>query len=257
MESTSFLGPVDRESTPSIIAQKLRKAIAYGELAPGTQLAEAELARNLGVSRGPLREAMQRLTQEGILLSIRNRGLFVIELTEDDVADIYLARNAVERAAATEVLAHHHVEAAAQLRAITEQMAQADRDEARYRIGEADLAFHELLVWLSESPRLVRMQRTLLTETRMCVIALKDKYPDSDHRVAEHEEIVAAIELGDAALVDSLLISHMDDALGRLAPRFSSGGPRSPADLMSSGPRCPPDSRNGNGKGRNGQRQRT
>ena len=75
-----FLDPVDRESTPSIIARKLRNAISHGDLAPGTQLAEAELARELGVSRGPLREAMQRLTQEGLLLSIRNRGLFVIEL---------------------------------------------------------------------------------------------------------------------------------------------------------------------------------
>lgn len=54
----------------------------------------------------------------------------------------------------------------------------------------------------------------------MCVIALKDKYPESDQRVVEHQEIVAAIKAGDAALVDRLLIAHMADAVGRLAPRF-------------------------------------
>ena len=48
---------------------------------PGAQLGEADLARELGVSRGPLREGIQRLTQEGLLVSIRNRGVFVIEMT--------------------------------------------------------------------------------------------------------------------------------------------------------------------------------
>ena len=72
-----------QESTPSIIADKLRQAIGHGELKPGAQLGEADLARKLGVSRGPLREGMQRLTQEGLLVSIRNRGLFVIDMTPE------------------------------------------------------------------------------------------------------------------------------------------------------------------------------
>jgi len=67
---SSFIGPLVQESTPSIIADKLRQAIAHGELKPGAQLGEAELARKLGVSRGPLREGMQRLTQEGLLVSM-------------------------------------------------------------------------------------------------------------------------------------------------------------------------------------------
>ena len=89
---SSFIGPLVQESTPSIIAEKLRQAIAHGELKPGAQLGEAELARQLGVSRGPLREGMQRLTQEGLLVSIRNRGLFVIDMTPEDVRDMYSAR---------------------------------------------------------------------------------------------------------------------------------------------------------------------
>ena len=96
----NLLRPVVQETTPSLIARQLRRAIGDGELVPGHQLNEMELSRSLGVSRGPLREAMQRLTQEGLLLSVRNRGVFVIEVTDDDVRDLYLARNAVERAAA-------------------------------------------------------------------------------------------------------------------------------------------------------------
>src|SRR5699024_3616258 len=81
IDSTAGLEPVVQESTPSLIARALRRGIADGSLAPGTQLGEAALARSLGVSRGPLREAMQRLTQEGLLVSHRNRGLFVADLT--------------------------------------------------------------------------------------------------------------------------------------------------------------------------------
>jgi DNA-binding GntR family transcriptional regulator len=217
----SFLEPVVRESTPSIIAGKLRSAIAHGELAQGMQLGEADLAKSLGVSRGPLREAMQRLTQEGLLVSIRNRGLFVIELTEADVCDVYTARTAIERAAAAELLRGDFVAAAAQLTSITSRMQRADEKGDSFGIGEADYAFHERLVRLSGSPRLARMHQTLLTETRMCVIALKDKYPESDQRVVEHQNIVAAINAGDAARVDRLLIEHMADAVGRLAPGFA------------------------------------
>jgi DNA-binding GntR family transcriptional regulator len=221
MASSRFLDPVDRESTPSIIARKLRNAIGHGELAPGTQLAEAELARELGVSRGPLREAMQRLTQEGLLLSIRNRGLFVVELTESDVRDLYVARTAVERAAAAQLARGPRDAAAQELLAIVERMARAAEEDDVSSIGRADIEFHEVLVQLSGSARLIRMHQTLLTETRMCVIALEGTYPESDARVPEHREIAQAIGLGDEALVDRLVVAHMDDAVGRLAPKFA------------------------------------
>ncbi len=220
MATGSFLEPVDRESTPSIIARKLRNAIGHGELRPGAQLAEAELARELGVSRGPLREAMQRLTQEGLLTSIRNRGLFVIELTEADVRDIYVARTAVERAAAAEAVLRDAAGVGARLRLVTEKMARSAERGDVAGVGEVDLQFHELLVESSCSARLIRMHQTLLTETRMCLTALQETYPSADGRVAEHTEIAEAIEGADLALVDRLLIAHMDDAVARLAPRF-------------------------------------
>jgi oligopeptide/dipeptide ABC transporter ATP-binding protein len=109
-----FIEPLQRESTPSIIADKIRAAIGHGEISAGTQLVEAELARELGVSRGPLREGLQRLTQEGLLVAIRNRGVFVIEMTPENVRDMYIARSAVERAAAEQLFArqaHPYTEA--------------------------------------------------------------------------------------------------------------------------------------------------
>ncbi len=207
------------ESTPSIIARRLREAIGSGRLPPGARLGEAQLARELGVSRGPLREAMQRLTQEGLLVSIRNRGLFVVELTDAGVRDLYLARTAIERAAVGRVLAGDHRAAAGRLLAVTGEMAQAAARGAQEEMGWTDIAFHELIVELAASPRLSRMHATLVTETRMCIHVMQGTYGPGDvDRVAEHRAIAEAIGAGEQALVDVLLVAHMEDALRRLIP---------------------------------------
>jgi len=211
------LQPVVRASTPSIIADKLRAAISHGELAAGVQLGEAELARELGVSRGPLREGMQRLTQEGLLISIPNRGLFVVELTDDDVRDMYVARTAVERAAAAQIFRHDPRRAAERLLAVCDTMRAASERQDVAGIGTADIEFHDCLVGLARSPRLSRMHRTLLTETRMCITALRGTYPAPDVRVPEHRELAESFHADDPGLVDRLLVAHMDDAVERLS----------------------------------------
>ena len=218
MSETHFIEPLVQKSTPSIIADKLRLAIGHGELPAGAQLYEAELARELGVSRGPLREGIQRLTQEGLLISVRNRGVFVIEMTPENVRDMYVARGAIERAAAEQILhAKEGGEAAGILLGVVDTMAEAGRDREIAKMSEADMQFHQNLVALARSPRLSRMHNTLLTETRMCITALEDSYRFSDDRVGEHREIAEALRDDDAPLVDRLLIEHMEDAVRRLS----------------------------------------
>lgn len=211
------LEPVQRKSTAAIVADQLRSAIMYGSLPPGSQMGEAELASRLGVSRGPLREAMQRLVQEGLLHSEPHRGLFVTTLDADDVTDIYLARLAVERAACERIIRHHRVEAVAELTAAQARIVSAAGRGDAIELSDADQEFHETLVRVSGSPRLQRMAQTLLVEKRMCLTALQDKYTaDPQTLVDEHSGLVDAIESGDEALLLSRLEAHMNDALERL-----------------------------------------
>jgi DNA-binding GntR family transcriptional regulator len=215
-----FIEPLVQESTPAIIARKLRYAIGHGELQPGQQLGEADLARELGVSRGPLREAMQRLTQEGLLVSIRNRGIFVTELGPDDIADMYLARTAVERAAGLKVIevVGIHEKVAAALRTVTDKMAQAVAAGERGSVlSDLDIEFHELLVRMADSGRLSRMHQTLMTETRMCMAALEDTGYTPEDRLAEHEAIADAIGAANVPLFHKLLAHHMDDAVEKIS----------------------------------------
>ena len=67
--------------TPELIADQIRDGILQGDFRPGEQVVEAQLAARMQVSRGPVREALQRLIQEGLLVSYRNKGVFVLELT--------------------------------------------------------------------------------------------------------------------------------------------------------------------------------
>lgn len=219
MAQPGVLEPVHRESTAALIAVQLRRAIMYGSITPGTQLSETDLAAQFGVSRGPLREATQRLVQEGLVRSERNRGLFVIVLGPDDVRDIYSARSAVERAAVSLILRRDRRTASAELDAVCAEMTTAVHKKQAARLSDADLRFHEVLVAQSGSPRLVRMHQTLLVESRMCMTALQETYHLPAEVVQEHGAIVEALRAGDETLVLRLVDAHMEDALTRLAPQ--------------------------------------
>jgi DNA-binding GntR family transcriptional regulator len=232
---TAGIEPVGRESTASIIAGRLRTAIGDGTLPPGSQLGEADLARRFDVSRGTLREAMQRLVAEGLLRGERHRGLFVRELASADVLDIYVTRNAIEQAAARLILRGDPLSvaaAAARLEEICSGMREAAGRGDHAAVALGDARYHETLVLLSGSPRLARVTGTLLIETRMCIRALQDSYPSRElpaSRLREHDAILQAIRDGDEERVLALIDAHMEAAAARLAPGLSLHGPRAPA----------------------------
>jgi len=217
MVSRARFEPIHTESTAALIARQLREAVMHGRLAPGTQLSEVELSAQFGVSRGPLREAMQRLVQEGLLRSERNRGVFVKVLDDADVRDVYLARSAIEGAAALVLLRRaDRTSALSDMRAVCEDLSIAAGREDKAMMSDADLHFHETLVHCSASPRLRRMHETLVVETRMCLTALEDRSRLPADTVKEHAAIVDAIEAGDEALTLRRIEDHMQDALQRL-----------------------------------------
>ncbi|CAL9481411.1 putative D-xylose utilization operon transcriptional repressor [Nocardiopsis dassonvillei] len=216
MPAHGQLTPVPRRSTAELIAEQLRSAIMYGSLAPGDQLGEAELAGRLGVSRGPLREAMQRLVQEGLLRSERHRGLFVRELTPDDVRDIYVARLAVERTACELIMRGNRGEAVARLTPAVQRLAEAAATGDRGAMSDADQEFHRTLVSCSGNGRLERMAQTLLVETRMCLTVMQEVYPEPAELLEEHRRLLDAIADGAEERLLGLIEAHMTDTVARI-----------------------------------------
>jgi DNA-binding GntR family transcriptional regulator len=211
------LEPLLLRSTPELIADRLRAEILSGAFQPDAQLSEVALATQLKVSRGPIREAMQRLIQEGLLRAERNRGVFVVELDHVDARDVYLARAAVERTAAEIVTRNADSATFAELEAILDQMATAESHDWNELIGQ-DLAFHQALVDAAASPRLTRMFRTLVAETRLCMLRLEPFYGEPGEVVAEHRAILDAIRSGNLRTVDRLVRVHMEVSASRLSP---------------------------------------
>lgn len=218
------LEPLQLRSTPALIADQLRSQILEGRFPPQTQLAEVELARQLQVSRGPIREAMQRLIQEGLLRAERNRGVFVVELGLDDARDVYMARGVIERAAAAIVVKQQPEPALDELQEIVDRLASSVGGPWS-EIIRHDLAFHQTLVEAAGSERMNRMFRTLIAETRLCLIRLEPFYQDGNEVVHEHQAITEALRRGDRRRADNLLRTHMEASGARLAaPKLAPEG---------------------------------
>src|SRR5918998_4976666 len=104
------------------IVDQLKRVIIAGELRPGDRVLETDLAEQLGVSRGPVRQAFRQLEQEGLLVSYPHRGTFVASVPEDEIDEVYALRAHVEVYAARRVVARQPDEAARALQELVDAM---------------------------------------------------------------------------------------------------------------------------------------
>jgi DNA-binding GntR family transcriptional regulator len=195
--SKQTIEPIKRSTLSSMVAERLRELVISGAYEPGSQLSEVELAERFGVSRGPIREGLQRLVQDGLLRSEPHRGVFVPEIGEADIADIYLAREAIEGAAIRLVSADPDRQAVvATLRDLVAQMQAASTAERWSRVADVDMRFHSEVVRASGSARLVRMYGSLIDETRV-LLSMTANAPGREDLVSEHGELAELIASGD------------------------------------------------------------
>lgn len=206
-------GAKSDEPLVDAVYHALRDAICDGRLAPNQKLPQIPLAKDLGISRTPVRDALQRLAQEGLVRAVSYRGFVVSEFSAREVIDVYQVRLALEPMVVSEALDQYSRMDLAQLGDIcdrTEVTDASDVDELYALNG----AFHRALaepcpnrvavrmlvqLWqLPSSLRLFHAQAALGT-------AMKDS-------VAEHRGILSAIEDGDVDLVTERLTSHIRSA---------------------------------------------
>lgn len=157
---------ISRESTAERIADVLRRRITEGDLRPGTQLSEERLVARLGVSRNTLREAFRLLAHDGLLIHRRHRGVFVPELDEDDLIDLYRLWRTVE----CDVVRSLNGLDVDRLRPLRADVEAAESAASRGEWGEvatANMRFHQCLVSLAGSRRIDDVTRRLLAEMRL------------------------------------------------------------------------------------------
>ena len=192
------------------VARVLTQAVVEGRLAPGSKVVEAGIARELGVSRAPVREAARLLEQQGLLVASPRRGFFVRKFAADDIDDIYDLRLCVERHAAVLAARNLTPETRDMLRRQIDVLHQTADLEDPARQVEEDYRFHRLICEIAANRRLLRLFDDLASEMRM-VIGLIGRLYDDPHEIARtHEPVLAAIEQGHPERI----VAHIDYHIG-------------------------------------------
>jgi DNA-binding GntR family transcriptional regulator len=199
-----------RSSTADEVVALLRARIVSGELAPGTQLREVQLSKDVGISRPTLREALQGLRQEGLVRHEPHRGMFVATLGAAEIRDIYTVRRVIEGPAARAA----HRASAARLEAVEaafERLAELEGGDDG-KVIEADLQFHQALVGLLDSPRLIAFYDSVTAALRPCLTLLTIERPSVVHpeSVAQHREIADALLARQGRAAERLVTAHIE-----------------------------------------------
>ncbi|PTT68795.1 GntR family transcriptional regulator [Arthrobacter sp. HMWF013] len=194
----------------------LRAAITSGELEPGRHLVETELSEMLQISRGTLREALRQLEQEGLLSAGPRGRLSVRHLDAKEIRDIFSVRAALESLAARTLceLPDRQL-VGSKLRAAIDAMTAAENGSMQERV-ESDLEFHRTLCRLTGNETLLHSWESLEGSIRMSIMFAGQERGIKNMSVDRHNEIVDAIETGDASLARNTIREHMDTAAANL-----------------------------------------
>jgi DNA-binding GntR family transcriptional regulator len=194
------------------VREALRDAILEGELAPDARLREEELAREFGVSRTPVREALQQLNAEGFVEVSPHQGAVVVRLTVEDILAIYVVREALEGVSARLAARRATPEQCARLLAIIDEMEAGSATLRPSQIADLNLRFHAELRQAASNRYLDRF----LSQVEHAVRRFGQTtfaYPGRlQSTMAEHRAIVDAVIAHDPERAEALAIEHMHEA---------------------------------------------
>lgn len=204
--------------TPTLadaVSDALREAILSGRFAPGARLVEANMARELQVSRGSVREALGVLANEGLVVTLPRHGKFVQPLDATTIDEVYSLRTVLEPFAIERVIARASEAIHRQLQESFDGIVQAVNTRDRVVVAHEDIAFHEAIFVLADHARLWRAWadirgtlQIMFNVTTATHLALADA-------VEQHQAILDVVLAGDAALARLIIEEHIRHAWER------------------------------------------
>jgi DNA-binding GntR family transcriptional regulator len=186
----------------------IRDDIMAGRVAPSGRLVQDELARRLGISRTPVREAMAQLEREGFVRSEPRRGVYVVRKTKREVIELITVWAALEGMAARLITQQASDDEIASLRRM---FATFENGAVRAHLDEysqLNIEFHQTIIRLSRNDALIHLAENLFTHMRMIrrkTIGEKDR---ADRSIRDHMHIIEALEARDTARAETLVRDH-------------------------------------------------
>lgn len=222
------LGVLVLERKPALatlVTERIREAIMFGELSLGEAVSEDRLATMLGVSRTPVREALSALQLQGLIVIQPQRGSFVFQPTEEDVVQLCEMRSLLELGALKLAQARRHAATLQQLQAAEGDMETAEADGDDRAAARADAAFHEAL-FANCGNRFLVQSYALVSGPIGAIRYFARKAQGARKSPArEHRAIIKAFAKSDLAAATSVLNTHIADMHTRFRDAVQAVGP--------------------------------
>lgn len=212
------------QSLTSLVQEEIDRQITTGELAAGQRINEIALAERLGISRGPIREACRALVQAGLLVAVRNRGVFVRQIGPAEMAEVYDVRAALDHMAGRTLAMRITPPQVAALKQLIRRMDQAAK---RARISEyypLNLEFHRRIIEYAGNRRLAEIYQALVKELHLGRRAGLVQGGGLHFSNEDHKKIVAALEARDPARAAALMEGHVLEGKKRALAALAKAG---------------------------------
>ena len=212
MENVKF-ETINYKGLWSNVLSNLRMLILNGQLKPGDQLIESTIANQMQVSRGPVRDALKQLENEGLVMNIPRKGTFVRNMNKDDFKQIYELRAYLESLAirlAIEKL-DENPELVSSLKNIAKQIGEASKEENVTLIADLDVEFHRAICESSKNQYLIEAWMRIRSLIRLCLIT--DLYYKNYWKTEQdHSMIINAIIQKDGKLGEERIKDHINSS---------------------------------------------
>ena len=211
------MSPARRRVLADEVADAIRNAIFGGRIDLGQRLVEEELASNLKVSRGPVREALVLLSQEGLVHMEHHRGASVAQLNLDGVNEIYSLRTALERLAA-ECICRQAIEADFdRIAAVLAQFDRLPRPLTRSSVAGLDVAFHDAVFQAAHHERLYRAWLALRSQMFLYLVNRGALRHDFAHSwLKDHEDLLEVLARRERGPAVKLVEAHIEGPYQRV-----------------------------------------
>jgi DNA-binding GntR family transcriptional regulator len=199
-----------RNDRGDAVAARLRNAIRDGDLTPGERLTEARLAEQFGVSRTPVREAIERLLCDGLLSLVPSRGVVVTELSREQVLHLYALREVLEGAAAAFAAQHASKGESAGIRNLLAVM--GSQTHTPQALANLNRDFHRAIYSASHNEYLVQAANRLADFLVLLPGTTYSASRRAEQAHIEHSAVVRAIERHDSARAEQAARKHIREA---------------------------------------------
>lgn len=208
--------PQNNTSLRHKVANDIRDAIINGNIAPGSKLREAEIAEQMGISRGPVREAIRDLEAMGLVVSLPFRETVVADVNKEEIIDLLIPiRLQLELYTLKLSLPHFDEELFDVLDNIVRQMESWAAANDLIGVVEEDIRFHETVLTQSDSPFPLQIWSSIVNRLRIHFIKNTQFFPDLNKVVVDHVLLLEALRTKEYNSIQELWINHIreDDSL--------------------------------------------